>query len=76
MSVVLTGERLFSAGESSCIRGRVGRRNARKEEMVHIPLLVKQQATLKSSKAWGWCSLVKFTANCASHTANAQNKTN
>jgi len=51
MSVVLTGDRLFNTGESGCISDRMGRRNARKEEMVHICLLVNQQATLKSFTA-------------------------
>lgn len=43
MSVVLTGDRLFNTEESSHFSDRVGRRNARKEEMFHICWLVKQQ---------------------------------
>lgn len=58
MSVVITGDRLFNTGESSYISDRVGGRNARKEEMVHICLLVKQQAMLKSFKACDQHSLV------------------
>lgn len=76
MSVVLTGDRLFNTGESSCISDRVGRRNARKEEMVHICLLVKQQATLKSFKACNRHSLVKFSTNHASHTSKCTDSKN